>query len=215
VAIRVLIADGHDIVRSGLVALLGGQPDIEVVASFGSGPEILSQLKALSSNVDVAVLDISMPGIGGIEVAAEIRRRGLSCQSIIISARKSEIYVWRSLTAGARGFLSKESLVPDLPAAIRAVRSGHYYFSANILNVVVEGYLRDSSLNGGDPFARLSIRERQIVLLVMDGKSSSEIAQTLSLSTRTVQEYRSRIMRKLGVEDLPTLVKLVMAYGLA
>lgn len=188
---------------------------MEVVASLGSGLELLSRLGELAGDVNVAVLDISLPGIGGVEVAAEILRRGLSCQTIIISAHKSEIYIWRALSAGVHGFLSKESLVPDLLGAIRAVHSGQYYFSANILSVLVEGYLRDSALSDGDPFARLSVRERQIVLLVMDGKGSSEIAQALSLSTRTVQEYRSRIMRKLGVEDLPTLVKLVLAYGLA
>ncbi len=112
VAIRVLIADDHDIVRSGLVALLGEQPDMELVGSFGSGPEILSQLEGLANNVDVAVVDISMPGMGGIEVAAEMRRRGLSCRAIIISARKSEIYVWRSLSRWCAWFLSQGVAYP-------------------------------------------------------------------------------------------------------
>ena len=207
--IRVLIADDHTIVRDGLRALLEADQDIQVVGDAANGRDAVRQAAQLGP--DVVIVDIAMPELNGIEAARQICEACPSAQVIILSMHSTAEHIFQALQAGARGYLLKESAGKEVIAAIRAVHAGQRYLSQKISDQALDDHARQREPG---PLARLSPREREILQLVVEGKSSAEIAALFSLSPKTVETYRSRMMDKLGVGDLPGLVKFAIQHGL-
>jgi DNA-binding NarL/FixJ family response regulator len=209
VSITVFLADDHAVVRDGLRALLAAQPDIRVVGDAADGREAVGQVARLGP--DVAVIDIAMPELNGIEAAQGIGEVCPSTQIIILSMHSTTEH----LQAGARGYLLKESAGIEVVKAVRSVHAGHRYLSQKISDTLVDDYVRQrQAAEPKSPLASLSPREREVLQLVVEGKSSIEIADALSLSVKTVETYRSRLMYKLDISDLPGLVKFAIQHGL-
>lgn len=207
--IKVFVADDHAIVREGLVQLLQRHSDLHVVGTGSDGRQSLEQICSLRP--DVAVLDISMPGMNGIEITAGLRELGLPVAVVILSMHSSSEHVFRALEVGARAYLQKESAGAEIVTAIRAVHQGRRYLPARIAAALAEHV---GEARGKSPLETLSRREREILQLVAEGHSSSEIGKLLSLSSKTVDTYRSRLMQKLGLSDVVSLVKFAIQHGL-
>jgi len=207
--IRVFVADDHVVVREGLVQLLRLQQDLEVVGSCGEGRDCLRQICSLRP--DVAVLDISMPGLNGIEITAELQRLELPVAVVILSMHSSSEHVLRALEVGARAYLPKESAAAETVDAIRAVHCGRRYLGTSIAGIVADHV---GTRLGRSPLGSLSPREREILQLVAEGHSSAQIGKRLALSPKTVDTYRSRLMQKLGLADVVSLVKFAIQQGL-
>jgi len=212
-SITVFLADDHAVVRDGLRVLLEAQPDIRVVGDAANGREAVRQLVRLRP--DVAVIDIAMPELNGIEATQQIGEVCPSTQIIILSMHSTTEHIFRALQAGACGYLLKESAGIEVVNAVRTVHAGHRYLSQKISDRLIDDYLRQrQDAAAKSPLARLSPREREVLQLVVEGKSSAEIADTLSLSVKTVETYRTRLMHKLHISDLPGLVKFAIQHGL-
>jgi DNA-binding NarL/FixJ family response regulator len=205
--LKVLLVDDHAVMREGLAALLGGA-GIDVIGTAGNGREAVRLARELTP--DVVVMDISMPDLNGIEAARQIRVRVPSVRIVILSMHANREHVHQALAAGADGYVLKESAATEVAAAVRAVAAGRRYLSPAIEAAMLEA--------GGSaaraPLESLSTRERQVLQLVVEGKSSAEIARMVHLSPKTVDTYRSRLMAKLGVADVPSLVKFAIQQGL-
>jgi DNA-binding NarL/FixJ family response regulator len=210
--INVLLADDHAVVRDGLSFILQAEGDIDVVASVANGRQAVSRAQALQP--DVVLMDITMPELNGIEATALIRESCPEVRVIILSMLGTSEHVFRALQAGASGYLLKESAGQEVVEAVRAVAAGQRYLSPAITDIVVGDYLLRADGNEVSPLESLSPREREILQLVVEGKSSAEIAGLVHLSPKTVDTYRSRAMAKLGVTDLPALVKFAIQHGL-
>jgi len=211
--ITVFLADDHAVVRDGLRVLLEAQPDIRVIGDAANGREAVRLVAQLCP--DVVVMDIAMPDLNGIEATQQIREVCPSAQVIILSMHSTTEHIFRALQAGARGYLLKESAGIEVVNAVRAVHAGHRYLSQKISDRLIDDYVRQrQAAEAKGPLARLSPREREVMQLVAEGKSNAEIAGILSLSLKTVETYRSRLMRKLGISDLPALVKFAIQHGL-
>lgn len=211
--ISVFIADDHAIVRDGLRALLEGSSEITVVGDAANGRQAVSQV--LSLHPDVVIMDISMPELNGIQAAQEIRAAFPQVQIIILSMLGAPEHVFQALQAGARGYLLKELAGREVRDAVLAVYAGNTYLSQPVLNTLITDYVQQvGQVNKRSPFECLSQREREILQLVVEGKTSAEIAGILFLSPKTVESYRSRMMAKLGLQDLPSLVRLALQEGL-
>jgi len=213
VSITVFLADDHAVVRDGLRVLLEAQPDIRVVGDAANGREAVRQLVRLRP--DVAVIDIAMPELNGIEATQQIGEVCPSTQIIILSMHSTTEHIFRALQAGACGYLLKESAGIEVVNAVRTVHAGHRYLSQKISDRLIDDYVSQrQDAAAKSPLARLSPREREVLQLVVEGKSSAEIADTLSLSVKTVETYRTRLMHKLNISDLPGLVKFAIQHGL-
>jgi DNA-binding NarL/FixJ family response regulator len=208
--IRVLIADDHAVVADGLKALISAHDGLEVVACVSDGREAVRQ--AQNSNVDVAVLDISMPELNGIDAAARLRECSPNVKVVILSMHSNHEYVVRALQAGARGYVLKKVAGQEVVSAIRAVHGGKRFLSPEIAEDVVEHYLRERAPT--HPLDSLSLRERQVLQLSAEGQSMATIAQALQLSPKTVETYRGRLMQKLGIKDLPGLIRFAIQQGM-
>lgn len=212
-SITVLLADDHAVVRDGLRSMLEAQGDIEVIGDAGDGHEAVGQAAQLSP--DVAIVDIAMPGLNGIDVTRKILKVCPWTRVIILSMYSTTEHILQSLQAGALGYVLKESAGAEVISAVRAVNAGNRYLSKKILESVIDDYLNQSeTARAESPLARLSLREREILQLVVEGRSSTEIAQVLSISAKTVETYRSRLMKKLAVSDLIGLTKFSIRHGL-
>jgi DNA-binding NarL/FixJ family response regulator len=207
--IRVLIADDHQVMREGLRVLLEADSEITVVSAVANGREAVRAVRELSP--DVVVIDITMPDMNGIEATRLIRSRCATTQVVVLSMHSSREYVHRAFAAGALGYVLKESASAEVLTAIRHARGGRQYVSSAI--ALPRGYLHAEDLTKS-PLASLSYRERQAMQLVVEGKSSTAIAQIVCLSPKTVETYRSRLMKKLGVADVTALVKFAVEHGL-
>ncbi len=211
--IRVLIADDHAVVRSGLRQLMGDQPDLEVVGEAGDGREALEKVKTLKP--DVIVLDIAMPGVSGLEAAALIREAVPSCQIVVLTMHGKENFVRQVLSSGALAYVLKASPVEDVLAAVRAAHRGEYFLSSKIEAEVVGAYLdhrREAPAVRG--YDLLSEREQQIFRLVAEGNSTNQIAEVLCVSPKTVEKHRTNIMKKLGIKDRLDVVKYAVRIGI-
>lgn len=208
--IRVLLADDHAILRDGLAALLQAQDDLTVVAHAKDGREAVH--KATELKPDVAIMDIVMPELDGIEATRRVRRSSASTQVLILSMYSTTEHIFRAFQAGAKGYLLKESAGAELVVAVRRVHAGQRYLSQKITEAVVDDYIRDH--HPIDPLGTLSSRERQILQGVAEGKSTADIARSLCLSPKTIDTYRSRLMHKLGIDNLAGLVRFAIASGL-
>jgi DNA-binding NarL/FixJ family response regulator len=205
--IRVLVADDHAIVRTGIRHVLESEPGFVVVGEASTGAEALDLASSL--HPDVAVLDISLPGTSGLRVAAELRERAPETQVLILSMHDNTEYVLESLRAGVHGYLLKDTAATELRGAIRAVRRGESFFSPPIagrLSAVVRGDPAGSS----SALMQLTARERQVLTGIAEGLTNKEIAARLSLSPRTVESYRESLIRKLGIPSVAGLTKFAL-----
>jgi len=212
VAIRVFLADDHAVVRDGLRLILGTQTDITVVGDAADGQAAVCQVAQLRP--DVAVMDVAMPVMDGIEATRQICATCPSTQVVVLSMHATSEHVYQALRAGARGYLLKESAGKEVVAAVRAVHAGRRYLSEKITDTVFDYIRQDAPARKKSPLERLSDRERQILIQVVEGKSSAEIARSIHLSPKTVETYRSRLMQKLCIHDVPSLVKFAIEHGL-
>lgn len=215
-AIRVLIVDDHQIVRDGLRSLLLRHEDMEVVGETDNGRSALDLVRELRP--DAVVIDIAMPELNGIEAARQITERHPGTRVIALSMHSDRRYVSEMLAAGASGYLLKDSAFEELTKAIRTALAGGVYLSPGVAGVVVEDYV--GRLSGQSPLdetgARaLSPREREVLQLIAEGKSTKEIASRLHLSVKTVETYRRQLMEKLGIYNLAGLVKFAIREGFA
>ncbi len=200
-------------VRDGLRSLLEAQPGLNVIGDAANGRDAVRQVAQLCP--DVAILDIAMPEVNGIEAARQIREVCPATQVIILSMHGTAGHIVQALQVGARGYLLKASASSEVVNAVRAVKTGHRYLSQVVSDRVIDDYLDQNELREAKyPLVRLSPREREILQLVVEGNTSAEIAGILGLSPKTVETYRSQLMQKLGISDLPSLVKFAIQHGL-
>ena len=211
-AIRVLVADDHAIVRSGIRHVLEGEPGFTVVGEASNGSEALALAEQLQP--DVAVLDISMPGVSGLQTATELRRRWPNTRVLVLSMHDNSEYVLESLRAGVHGYLLKDSAAAELGAAIRAVCRGESFFSPPIARHLGPAVRGELEVGPRSALAQLSTRERQVLVGVAGGRTNKEIAQELGISHRTVESHRESLMRKLDVYTVAGLTKIALEEGL-
>ncbi len=212
-AIKVFLADDHALVRDGLQVLLERADGINVTGAASNGRDAVRQIKELQP--DVVIMDIAMPGQNGIEATSIISETCPSCRVLILSMHHSAEHIYHALKAGASGYLLKESAGQEVVEAVRAVHDGRRYLSQRIKETVIDDYIQQrKTVSAKSPFEMLSSREREVIQLVVEGKTSADIARTLFISPKTVETYRSRLMQKLGVKDLPGLVKFAIQHGL-
>ena len=211
--ITIFVADDHAVVRDGLRFLLEAQDDLRVIGDAADGRSAVQLVEQLRPNV--AIVDIAMPVLNGIEATRQICETCADVKVIILSMHSTSEHVFRALQAGAVGYLLKESAGVEVVNAVRAVHRGHRYLSQKISDQVIENYARQrGAARTTGPLDRLTPREREVLQLVVEGKTSAQIAEILSLSRKTVETYRSRLMRKLDIDDLPSLVKFAIQHGL-
>jgi DNA-binding NarL/FixJ family response regulator len=207
VSFRIMVADDHEVVRRGLCALLRAQPDWEVCAEASDGREAVE--KALKAKPEVAILDIGMPNLNGLEATRQILKANPDIKVLILTLHDSDQVVQDVLNAGARGFLLKTDAARDLIAAVEALRRDKIYFTPKVAAMVLDGYLRRDTVVIREEMpthSRLTPREREIVQLLAEGKSSKEVAVALGLSVKTAETHRSNIMRKLELHSVSDLV---------
>ena len=207
--IRVLLADDHALMRAGLRALLTSVPDIEVVGEVSTGRE--AERQVLQLNPDVVLMDVAMPDLNGIDAARAIHLKRPAMRIVMLSMHATAEYVYRAFEAGASGYLLKEAAVEEVITAVRTVCGGRRYLSPALADSVPDfaAFAHTKS-----PVDSLSARERQVLQLVVEGRTSIEIARLIHLSPSSVQTYRSRLMTKLGVSDVPSLLKFALEHGL-
>jgi DNA-binding NarL/FixJ family response regulator len=213
---RILLADDHTLVRAGLRALLESIDEVTAISEAGDGRRALELVAA--ERPDVALLDISMPGLNGLEVAARVTSDSPRTRLVILSMHSSPSHVAQALRAGAVGYLLKDSAAEELGLALRAVMSGETYLSPAISRQVVDGFLgrlaRPEQDGPESIDAQLTPRQREILQLVAESRSSKEVAAMLKLSVKTVEAHRSQIMERLGIHDLAGLVRYAIRVGL-
>lgn len=208
--IRVMLADDHGVLRDGLQRLLETCADIRVVATAGDGLEAIA--KAAEMQPDIVVMDISMPGLGGIEATRAILGHAPASCVIMLSMHSAHDTIGLALDAGARGYLLKDSTGAEVVTAIRAVAAGGVYLGQGVPVDALEARFPGGPVRTA--MGALTFNERRILRLIADGKSNIEAARVLGLSPRTVETYRGRLMEKLQLEDLPALVKFAVRTGM-
>lgn len=209
--IDVILVDDHAVVRDGVRYLLEGQSGVRVVGSFANGRAAVAF--ARSNEFDVAVVDVAMPDLNGIEVARQIHDARPAGHVLMLSMHSNPEYVYQSFEAGALGYVLKESAGREVFEAVRAVHSGRRYISRKIAGSSLEHYIRERRRKGS-PLTLLSAREREVLQLIVEGRTSAAVGQMLGLSPKSVETYRSRLMRKLEIGDMPGLVKFAIRHGL-
>ena len=211
--IRIVLADDHKLMRSGLRVLLEQQPDFTVVGEASDGRDAVALVA--SQRPDVLVMDIGMPSLNGIEAAAQITQSHPEVAIVMLSMHSDESYVLRALKAGAKGYLLKDSAEADLIRAVHAVADGKSFFSPAVSKVLLDDYVRKLQRSGTeDPYDLLTPREREVLQLVAEGKSNKEVAQLLNLSVYTIETHRSNIMEKLNLHGVPELILYAVRKGI-
>jgi DNA-binding NarL/FixJ family response regulator len=208
---RVLIADDHTIVRHGLVGILNATDDIEVVGQAGNGAEAVKC--AIDLKPDIVLLDISMPRLNGLEAARRIHKALPSSHILVLTMHEDEEYVLKMVRAGVSGYIVKDGAVSELIAAIRAVKSGKTWFGPQASQALADAW-QDGAALPDDPLERLTNREREVLLLIIEGKTNSQVSETLGVSPKTVDNHRTRLMEKLGVHNTAELVRFAARHGL-
>ncbi len=210
--IRLLLADDHRIFREGLRPLLAGRRDIEIVGEADNGLAALDLCR--SCRPDVAVLDISMPGMNGIEVTRTLARELPGIRVIILSMHSDRRFVQEALRAGARGYVLKDAGFDELLAGVLAVAAGRYHLDPGVGDQVVRDYLDLVEADSGSAFGVLSAREREVLQMLAEGRSTKEIAANLHLSAKTVESHRKTLMDKLDIHSIAELTKYAIRQGL-
>jgi two-component system response regulator NreC len=211
--IRVLLADDHTILRAGLKMMLNAQPDIEAIGEASDGKQAISEAERLSP--DVIIMDITMPECNGIEATRQIKRLLPDVRVLILTMHENEEYLFKTLRAGAAGYMLKEAADTDLISAIRVVSGGRFYLSPSAQSMLVSDYLqRVHTGEERDSYSALTEREREILKLVAEGYTNSQIGERLFISPKTVDTHRTHIMDKLNLHSRAELVKYAMRRGL-
>lgn len=211
--IRIVLADDHQLMRSGLRALIEKQPDLSVVGEAKDGREAVALVESLKP--DVVVMDIGMPNLNGIEAARQITESKSGSSIIIVSMHSDESYVLRALRSGARAYLLKDSAEADLIRAVHAVAGRKSFFSPAVSKMLLDDYMRKLQRSGAtDAYDLLTPREREIFQLVCEGKSNKDVASLLNLSIYTVETHRSNIMEKLNLKGVPELILYAVRKGI-
>jgi two-component system response regulator NreC len=211
--IRVLLAEDHIIVRDGLRMLLQSAPDFTVVAEAANGREAVAYAK--QTRPDVAILDISMPELGGLEATRLIKAESPQTQVLILTMHESDEYFFRALEAGASGYVLKKAATQDLIAAARAVARGEAFLYPSVAKKLIADYVhRMQSGAEQTGYAHLSEREREVLLLIAEGLSNQQIAERLAVTPSTVQTHRAHILEKLGLQTTADLIKYAVQHGL-
>ena len=211
--IKVFIADDHAIFRDGLRLLLENAGDIMVAGEAENGHDAVKEVKRLLP--DIVIMDIAMTGLNGIEATHQIHESCPSIKVLILSMYSTSEHISRALKAGAVGYLVKESAGRELVDAIHAVHHGHHYLSQKITDTAIDDYLFYKDVSEAKSLLeKLNQREREVLQMVVEGKTSIEIADLLFLSPKTIETYRSRIMQKLGINNIPGLVKFAIKHGI-
>ncbi len=208
--IRVLVVDDHAIMRDGIRALLGTLDDIEVVGEAAEGKEALAKVKELEP--DLAIMDIAMPDMDGIEATRRIRKKNPRTKVLILTQHDNKEYILSAIKAGASGYVPKRALGSDLVSAIRAVHKGNSFLYPSAAHALIEDYRWQTE--GRDPYDTLTAREREILKMIADGSTGREIAAKLFISLRTVLGHRTKIMAKLDLHNRTELIKYAMRKGL-
>jgi DNA-binding NarL/FixJ family response regulator len=208
---RILLADDQQLVRAGFRALLKQIPAVEVVAEATDGREALVLFK--KHRPDIVFIDIAMPKLNGLEATARITKEFPNAMVIVLSMHANQEYVVQAMQAGARGYLIKEDAVSELKAAIEGVTDGEIYLSPSISKHLTHGDLKRVSVRY-DPLAKLTSRQREILQLIAEGNNTKEIAFLLRVSGKTVEAHRTQLMHRLGINDIPSLVRQAMRSGL-
>jgi DNA-binding NarL/FixJ family response regulator len=210
--IRVYLVNDHAAVRKGLRCLLEAQDDMTVVGEAAGGRQAVQEV--LQLRPDVVIMDIALSGLSGIEATQQIRQASPSTQIVILSLHTTNEHIFRSFRAGAKGYLLKEYAGQEVVEAVRAVHADRRFLSQQIGEMVLERYLEEHLEDDSNPLERLTSCEKEILQLLAEGKSSLQIGQILHLSTKRAETYRSRLMQKLKIPDLPSLVKFAIQHGL-
>jgi len=211
--IRILLADDHQLMRSGVRLMLEREPDLAVVGEASDGREAVSLTKSLKP--EVVVMDVGMPNLNGIEAAQQMTEEDPDLAIVMVSMHSDESYVLRALKAGARGYLLKDSAQADLIKAVHAVGGGKSFFSPAVSKMLLDDYVRKLKRSGTeDAYDLLTPREREILQLIAEGKSNKDVANLLNLSVYTVESHRSNLMEKLHLRGLPELILYAVRRGI-
>jgi two-component system response regulator NreC len=210
--IKILIADDHALVREGIIALLSPHDQFQIVGTAARGQEAID--KAGKLHPDVILMDIAMPGLGGLEATLEIRKSYPEIKILVLSQYDDKEYVSRLFKAGVSGYILKHAVGTDLIAAIRAVYRGEFYIYPAIAAGVVDGYLGRNTITVDDPYESLSDREKQVLKLIAEGCSHKEVAIMLNISAKTVVAHQTKISEKLGIRSRAALIKYALQKGI-
>ncbi len=211
--IRVLIADDHAIVREGIRMILLQQPDIEVIGEAADGQQAIDQVNRLGP--DIVLMDIAMPGLGGLEATIEIRKTRPQTRILVLTQYDDKEYVFRFLKAGASGYVLKKTVGGVLVAAVRSVYEGKSFIDSAVAGTVIEGMLHPEEPAPGEAtYESLSDREKQVLKLIAEGYTSARIAGVLNISIKTVMTHRTNLMDKLGLHNRADLVRFAVRHGL-
>lgn len=210
---RIFIVEDHTLLRAGLRALLSQDPNLEIVGEADNGRDAIRAIGTLAP--DLVLMDLSMPGMNGIEAMRDIKRRNPETRVLVLTIHKTDEYIHESLRAGANGYILKDATHDELRVAIRSVLNGKTYLSPDISGKVIHGYLGTSNnANVGSTWDTLTHREREVLKLVAEGHSNKSIADYLCLSIKTVEKHRSNLMKKLGLHNASTLTSYAIEKGL-
>jgi DNA-binding NarL/FixJ family response regulator len=210
--VRVILADDHTLVRAGIRALLEKLPEVKVLGEASNGREALELVK--THKPDVVLMDITMPGLNGLEAAARIAKEFPDVRVIILSMHNNEEYYWRALKAGAAGYLLKKAATAELAVALQRVIHGEIYLSREISMRLIKKFPLEGIADRKSPFEQLTGRQREILQLIAEGQNTKEIAEILKVSPKTVEYHRMKLMTGLNVHDVPGLVRFALRVGL-
>ena len=205
---RILVADDHALVREGIIALLKCHDDIEVLAEAADGRETID--KAVKLRPDIVLMDIAMPGLGGLEATLAIKKANPDIKILVLSQYDDKEYISRLLKAKVSGYILKHAVGTDLISAIRAVARGEFYLYSSIASSLVDDYLSNKEVVVEDPYERLTDREKQVLKLIAEGNTHKEIAILLNISVKTAMAHFSNIQEKLGIRPRASLVKFAI-----
>jgi DNA-binding NarL/FixJ family response regulator len=211
-SIRIILADDHTLVRAGIRALLEKLPGVEVMGEVGDGRELLKLVKL--HQPDVVLMDITMPGLNGLETAERMGMEFPTVRVIILSMHNNEEYYWRALKAGAAGYLLKKAATAELATALQRVALGEIYLSQEISKRLVKKFPVQGIANRKSPLEQLTGRQREILQLIAEGQNTKEIGEILKVSPKTVEYHRMKLMTSLNVHDVPGLVRFALRVGL-
>jgi DNA-binding NarL/FixJ family response regulator len=214
--VRILIVDDHTLMRSGIRALLEKSEDLRVVGEAGDGHEALRLIGELTPQV--VLMDISIPGLNGLDVAARVRKDHPAVRIVFLSMHSSEEYILKALSVGAAGYVLKDATTNELELAVRSATKGETFLSPAVSTKVVGNYLerfsRDQAASGHDSFQLLTPRQREILQLIAEGCTTKDIAKKLGLSVNTVEVHRANLMERLNIHDIATLVRYAITAGI-
>ncbi len=210
--IRILVADDHALVREGIIAILKLHDDVEVVAEAADGKDTIQ--KALKLLPDIVLLDIALPGLGGLEATIEIKKTAPEIRILVLSQYDDREYVSRLLKAGVSGYILKHAVGTDLISSIRAVARGEFYLYSAIASSVVGDYLSARDAVAEDPYERLTDREKQVLKLIAEGQTHKEVANLLNISSKTVIAHYTNVQEKLDIRTRAGLIKFAFQRGI-